>query len=299
MTKPIVSIVLGSYNRRPFLRSTLESVRNNGQDFAYEIIVVDGGSSDGSLNYLTKQKEVITIIQHNHGEFRGKKIERRSWGYFMNLAFKAAQGKYILMISDDCLVTPNSISNGVNYFEELLSQGENIGAMAFYWRNFPEQKEYFIGSFCDRIFVNHGLYLKSVLEQVNYFNEDDFKFYYADSDLCLRIIDSGYKIVDSPTSFVEHYSHANLKQRIKNESHGRVDEEIFLSKWKKLGVPESNCKTLSYIDPNNTVKKYWKLQIWIKYILRILNLFNLNKLLKSSNKNFYNPKTKIINDGKK
>jgi glycosyltransferase involved in cell wall biosynthesis len=122
-TKPIVSVVLGSYNHYSFLRAVLESVRNNGQNFPYEIIVVDGGSTDGSLHYLTKQKDIITIIQHNRGKFRGKKIERRSWGYFMNLGFKTAQGIYILMISEDCLLVPGALKNGVSLFDELLSSG--------------------------------------------------------------------------------------------------------------------------------------------------------------------------------
>jgi len=277
--KPLLSVVLGSYNRKSFLRSTLESVRNNGQDFEYEIIVVDGGSSDGSLEFLVKQKDVITIIQHNHGEFGGKKIERRSWGYFMNLGFKAAQGKYILMISDDCLVIPNSISNGINYFENLLTKGEKIGAIAFYWRNWPEQKEYFVGSFCNRIFVNHGLFLKSVLDEVNYINEKDYKFYYADSDLCLRIADLGYKIVDSPTSFVEHYSHANLKQRHKNETYVQNDEDFFLAKWKKLGPADSSNKSISFNDSNKIINKYWKQIIITKRINEIFRFFNLRRYL--------------------
>jgi len=96
---------------------------------------VDGGSTDGSLQYLAKQKDVITNIQHNRGEFRGKKIERRSWGYFINLGFNTSHGRYILMISDDCLLVPGALKNGVTLFEELLSKGQKIGAVAFCWRN--------------------------------------------------------------------------------------------------------------------------------------------------------------------
>lgn len=37
-----------------------------------------------ALSWLLKQKDVITIVQHNRGEFMGKKIEQLSLGYFMN-----------------------------------------------------------------------------------------------------------------------------------------------------------------------------------------------------------------------
>ena len=85
-------MVLGSYNRTGFLQQAIASVRDNGATVPYEIIVVDGGSTDGILEWLIDQKDIVTIVQHNRGEFRGRPIRRRSWGYFMNLGFRSAQG---------------------------------------------------------------------------------------------------------------------------------------------------------------------------------------------------------------
>ena len=113
MSRPTVSVVIGSYNRIDFLKLTLESVRRELEPAAAEIIVVDGGSDDGSLEWLIAQKDIVTIVQHNRGTWRGKPVKRRSWGYFMNLGFKSAQGKYVCMLSDDCLVVPGAIRNGI------------------------------------------------------------------------------------------------------------------------------------------------------------------------------------------
>lgn len=251
--KPLVSVVLGSFNRRAFLKATLASVRANGQNFPYEIIVVDGGSTDGSLQYLTKQKDVITIIQHNRGEFLGKKIERRSWGYFMNLGFKAAQGKYILMISDDCLLVPGAITNGVTLFEDLLSKSEKIGALAFYWRNWPDQKDYWVGlTLGMKMFVNHGLFLRAALELVDWIDEQTYEFYHADGDLCLKLWQAGYSIVDCKTAFVEHYDHAK-PSRISNTK----DWEAYLKKWNGIFYDrqknnEGGWVYQSHIDPHQT-----------------------------------------------
>ncbi|UCF03833.1 MAG: glycosyltransferase, partial [Deltaproteobacteria bacterium] len=63
--KTEVSVVLGSYNRKRFLKAAIQSIRNNEILVPYEIIVVDGGSTDGSLSWLSKQKDIITILQHN------------------------------------------------------------------------------------------------------------------------------------------------------------------------------------------------------------------------------------------
>ena len=50
---PLVSIVTPSLNQAPFIRDTIESVRD--QDFPrIEHIVVDGGSRDGTLDVLSR-----------------------------------------------------------------------------------------------------------------------------------------------------------------------------------------------------------------------------------------------------
>ena len=86
-----VSVVIGSYQRRRFIKPALNSIRRELRDIRHEIIVHAGGSSDRSLDWLSRQKDVVLILQHNRGDWMGAKIERRSWGYFMNLGFKVAQ----------------------------------------------------------------------------------------------------------------------------------------------------------------------------------------------------------------
>jgi GT2 family glycosyltransferase len=234
--KAKVSIVLGSYNRLPFLKGSIQSIRDNGIIDPYEIIVVDGGSTDGSIGWLSKQKDIITIVQHNHGTFLGKKVERKSWGYFMNLAFKASQGEYICMVSDDTVLVPGAVMNGIQHIEDQQNNGRKIGAAAFYWRNnWPVDDGYMVSrTFNNVIFVNHGLYMRSALEEINWIEEERYQFYCADIDLCYRLHKAGYEVIDVPNAFVEHFFYASHDAREKISPVQEKDTQTFLSYWKGL-----------------------------------------------------------------
>lgn len=254
-----ISIVLGTYNRLNFLKLTIKSIRQElaSMDCEHEIIVVDGGSNDRTISWLTRQKDIITIIQHNRGNWHGKKIERKSWGYFMNLTFKTAQGKYICMLSDDCLVVPGAIKNGYELFEKKLSTDKNIGALAFFWRNWPKQKEYMVGSEFNRVFVNHGMYLRSALEKINFIDEEHYFFYFADSDLCFRMWEAGFSCLPSPESYIEHYAHANHMLRQTNFSEIDSSFTYFQNRWKNIFTPmPTEILKKDFNDPNKTVNNF-------------------------------------------
>lgn len=276
--KPTISIVLSTYNRKHFLKETIKSIRNNNINVLYEIIVIDGGSSDGSIKYLVDQKDIITIVQYNRGEWKNKPIERRSWGYFMNIAFKACHGDYIVMLSDDCIILPDSVMNAYRLF--LDNKDKKIGAVAFYFRDYPIQRYYSVlYTFKHTLFVNHGMYSKKALEDAGYIDEDNYEFYYADGDLCAKIWTEGYKIIDSEKSVVEHFFHANEDVRSSNYLNKYENFETFKRKWRDIFyTPEvynvRAKKNLNFVDPLNTAKIFDKIYTnKLDYYKKLLNTY--------------------------
>jgi GT2 family glycosyltransferase len=259
-----VSFVLGSFNRLPYLKLTIESIRKEAAQLSHEIFVIDGGSDDGSVAWLMEQKDIITIVQHNRGEWRGKKIERRTWGYFMNLGFKCAQGVYVCMLSDDSLLVPGAVVNGIAHIENMIKAGHNVGAGAFYFRDWSRHDYYQVGhSLGGKLYVNHGLYLRTALEAVDFIDEQFF-FYNGDSDLCLRLWQKGYEVVDCPDSYVEHYPHANVDVRSTNYERFNADRDRYFKKWDGIyyDLREHNIgfwKHKEFVDQAKTGDLYKKL----------------------------------------
>jgi len=225
-----VSVVLGSFNRRWYLQQAIACLRRELAGIAAEIIVVEGGSTDGSVPWLARQKDVLLILQHNRGTWQGRPLERRTWGGFMNLAMKAARGKYVLMISDDCLLDAGALASGLTEFEQAASEGRNLGGLAFPFLEWPTIQQLWVRKVFGQVYVNHGLFLRSALEQVGWIDEG-FEFYYADFDLCLRLLQAGYHIEVARGARALHSYHANTYLRKDNRDRAQGDRKRLLAKW--------------------------------------------------------------------
>lgn len=111
-----VSVIVPVYNASEYIGNTLNSIIN--QDFdGYEIIVIDDGSTDDSLDIINRTLENIEIpYEIIHQENAGVSVAR-------NVGIEASKGDYLVFIDADDHVTPNHIStlyNGESDFSLIL-----------------------------------------------------------------------------------------------------------------------------------------------------------------------------------
>jgi GT2 family glycosyltransferase len=247
-----LSIVLATRERLAFLRATIESVRAAIGGINAEIIVLAGRSTDGTVEWLAAQPDIVVIPDPPAASSHAGD----SWGTFMNRGFKAARAEIICMISDDCLVTPGALGVGLGAMR--ASRGANIGALAFAWRNWPEDRRYGLGrTFGNCLVVNHGMFRVAALSDVGYCDADSFHFYHADGDLCLRIWQAGWRVEGAPTALVDHYSHANMRLRRGNATWQPQDWATYCERWKHLGRADRDWEYVQAVDASGVASQYW------------------------------------------
>ena len=87
-----LSIVIINKNYLKYLKKCLLSCLNQKTNHNYEIIIVDDGSSDGSVKYIQniKNKKILFLKSNNQG------IEKAA-----NKGFKKSKGKYVVRVDSD------------------------------------------------------------------------------------------------------------------------------------------------------------------------------------------------------
>lgn len=103
--RPVVSIVTPSYQQGGFLARTLESVAM--QDCALEHIVMDGGSTDGTLEILERWRDRITFTSARDG---GQTAA-------INAGLSIARGEILGYLNSDDVYYPGAIASAVAAFE--------------------------------------------------------------------------------------------------------------------------------------------------------------------------------------
>ena len=60
----MISICVPTYNRLSYLKKCVDSILDKFKDYPYEVIIADGGSTDGTLEYLRNiNHDNVTIIE--------------------------------------------------------------------------------------------------------------------------------------------------------------------------------------------------------------------------------------------
>ena len=235
-----LSIIIVNYNTYSLTKQTIDSVINQLIPFAYEIILVDNASTDGSIQQLKEdfnsQEEFIHIIINN---------SNLGFGRANNIGMKLSKGEYILLLNSDTVVGEDCLEKCLNQIQDQVEVGA-LGCKVVLGdgsldhackRGFPTPKAslYYFLKLDRKNPMKYGLYdalhlgedevgevdalmgafmlmPRKVLDEVGLFDEDYF-MYGEDIDLCYRIKSAGYKVLYYPEARIIHYKGGSSKKR--------------------------------------------------------------------------------------
>jgi len=106
VSRPLVSIVIPSLDQRPFVERTLSSVLSQRGDFDLEVLVQDGGSTDGTREVLERLGDRISlVVARDDGQADA-----------VNRALSRARGEILGWVNSDDLLRPGAIQAVVEAF---------------------------------------------------------------------------------------------------------------------------------------------------------------------------------------
>lgn len=259
--KPLVSIILVSYNTAEYTLRALESVQQQTHS-AYEIIVVDNHSTDHSVEVIRKQFPSIQLIEsaENLG-FAG--------GVCQGVA--VAQGTYLLLLNPDTLVLDGAIDKLLSFAEQHPEHGIWGGVTLNNDLSLNTQHAWSKPDFFSLLFsalglsklfstsclfnhANYGCWQRDTIKEVDILSgcfflitrqvwnqlgglDPTFFMYAEEADLCLRAKAQGYQPIVTPDARIIHHggvSHTRFSGKLIKLLKGKVELiNRHISSWKQ------------------------------------------------------------------
>tara|TARA_Y100000401_G_scaffold110823_1_gene108412 strand:+ start:4529 stop:5302 length:774 start_codon:yes stop_codon:yes gene_type:complete len=197
-----ISIITGTLNRKEYLHDLIHNTI--ATDANVELVLVDGGSTDGSIEY-------IKSITHP----RLKLVEvgkRSSYPHYMNLGIRHASHDFVCQWNDDVLLC--------NGWRDVLNEiDDEHDAYLFNWKegsaqdmenenwlrcnhmrdngwiicnNADHQYPQMVGEKRGEVVMNYGIYKKDVFRRYGMYNQQ-YQYYCADGEMSMRAYYSGVK----------------------------------------------------------------------------------------------------------
>jgi len=191
MDTPDISIVLGTYNRLSVLKNTVTRVLESGSGISLEMVINDGGSNDGTKEWLqdiSKSDERIRPIFSNS-------LEGITASY--NRGFRAAKGKFVIWLSDDTVPIGSAIADLVKFMGGLGPKDMAALPVRHVIRDFVTPNINKI--LCPTV----GCICRDTLEKMEYWNMD-YPHYAQDIEFSARVWRLGGRILECHGAKIDH-----------------------------------------------------------------------------------------------
>jgi GT2 family glycosyltransferase len=223
-----LSVVILCWNDLKVINDCLASIFATTRRTEFEVIVPDNGSTDGSIEFIRKQYPEVRVIE-NGANLRFAKGN--------NAGIRASEGEYVLILNPDTIIHEGALDGLVAFADQhpeagafgcrvLNADGTYQGCI---WPFPTPRSEWILALGLGNLgyiseWFHKGAYVRwkgeteravgypagccllvrnDLLKRLGGFDEQFF-YYYEETDLCRRIWDAGYAVLYTPSVSITH-----------------------------------------------------------------------------------------------
>jgi O-antigen biosynthesis protein len=232
-----LSIVVLAYDKLEYTKQCVESILDNVPEISYELILLNNGSSDSTEDYFNSLgvAKTIHLKQNSLSNIR--------------LYSRITEGRYILSINNDVIVTPNAIQNLLACIKSDARIGmvvpttpniSNDQDIPFAYENYKQVQAY--GAMhnvadagmwedrhrlCNPISIMRASALRKVGEHDSYFVHGEF----SDDALSYRLRRAGYRLILARDTFCYHFGSVTLQEAREKQNTLGISRALFMQRY--------------------------------------------------------------------
>jgi GT2 family glycosyltransferase/glycosyltransferase involved in cell wall biosynthesis len=245
ITKPVVSIIVPTFNQLNFSRECFESIYSYTK-IPFELIVIINNKSDGTIEYLQQLSKVHNNIRILTND------ENQGFPVSINQGINVSVSEFVLIINNDIVVTEDWLESLLDVANKNESVGivgpisnevsgvqkdkeanyKSIDEMHLYAASIREKNKNKITQF-PRVAFLCTLIKKEVIDKIGGLDERFSPGNFEDDDFCLRAQLAGFKTVIANDVFIHHYGSKSFKAdgERKYAERLKINHKIFVDKW--------------------------------------------------------------------
>lgn len=240
---PHVTIIIATWNGLEYTRRCIQSLITYTNYPNYSIIVVDNGSSDGTIEFINKIPKIRLVVNENNKGF----VFANNQG----ITLSNPKSDVLLLNNDTEIIDPNWLGNMVS----LSMTSDEIGIVGCRLRRpngmlqhagtyMPstfwgqqigggelDLNQYVEDRFVDGVVFACALIKRKVIDKVGILDSDYFS-YFEDTDYCLKAQENGFKVMCCCNTTVLHHENISIKiNNAKFEDIFKKSQNVFKRKW--------------------------------------------------------------------
>jgi len=288
MAEKLVSIIILNWNGKQDTEQCIESIYKNTSYKNFEIVLVDNGSNDGSVEMLKKLQKCKKIHQLVLNR------ENNGFGGGNNQGMEVAKGDYLFLLNNDTFVTKNWLRNIVKVAESR----KDIGIVGPHFPLVQDPEFVFGGGYTDDAGravnmynrkdmaveqVSGGAFLikRELFAKIGFFDEGFFPIYFEEADYCARARKAGFKVFYTLKSKILHNEGAATSKQANKWRYVTINKNRI--RFVLLHFPKTRLlkffawELLRFGKELVHLKVHWLLEAWIVNLTRLGEIIGKRK----------------------